>query len=135
MENPAKPDHGLQDSGERKTFATGAMRDRGTLKPRPDLIHPFFAERLGLHMARGAVKYLAWNYCKGMPSSEYWVSLNRHVHQAAANDKTEDHLAAIAFNVMGIMYNQEMARRGKLPKEMDDWPVDWDNMIKVQEKE
>lgn len=115
----------IKDSGERTTFDSGAQRDRGGEKSRPDLISPFFAERLGWHMMRGARKYQAWNYCKGMPNSEYWASLNRHVQCAAMGMTDEDHLAAIAFNVMGLMHNQAMFERGLLDPKYNDWPVDW----------
>jgi hypothetical protein len=37
----------VKDSGERRTFATGSVRDRGDLKPRPDLISPFAMMRVG----------------------------------------------------------------------------------------
>jgi|LakMenEpi03Aug12_release.lakeMendotaPanAssembly.Ray.scaffolds.fasta_scaffold156453_4 hypothetical protein len=115
----------LNDSGERRTFASGAQRDRGKDKTRPDLVSPFFLQRLGWHMMLGARKYSANNWAKGMPNSEFWASLNRHVAQAAVGDTSEDHLSAIAFNVMGIIHNQEMKKLGLLKPEFDDWPVNW----------
>jgi hypothetical protein len=39
--------HTIKDSGERRQYSTGAQRDRGDLKPRPDLIHPYFTMRFG----------------------------------------------------------------------------------------
>jgi hypothetical protein len=36
----------VKDSGDRRTFATGSVRDRGDLKPRPDLISPFALMRI-----------------------------------------------------------------------------------------
>lgn len=37
----------MHDSGKREEFCTGAVRDASKGKPRPDLISPFFEERLG----------------------------------------------------------------------------------------
>jgi hypothetical protein len=36
---------GMQDSGKREAFESGAVRDTAEGKPRPDLISPFAAER------------------------------------------------------------------------------------------
>lgn len=118
----------ITDTGERRDFASGAQRDRGTEKSRPDLISPFLLDRFGWHLARGARKYNSWNWAKGMPSSEYWASLNRHVMLAAQGEPTEDHLSAIVFNAMGIIHNQEMKKLGLLKPEFDDWPIRWDEL-------
>ena len=40
----------LHDSGERREFASGAVRDRGGRKPRPDLISPHAQMREGMIM-------------------------------------------------------------------------------------
>jgi hypothetical protein len=119
------PKSDLADSGDRTSFMNGAVRDRGGEKSRPDLISPFFENRLGEHMRKGAVKYSDWNWAKGMPNSEYWASLRRHIAQAEMGMTNEDHLAAIAFNVMALMHNQECIERGLLPKELNNWPIDW----------
>jgi hypothetical protein len=110
----------IKDSGQRREFSTGAQRDRGDIKPRPDLIHPYFLMRLGLHLAKGAEKYSAWNWSKGMPLSDWFASLYRHVVQAMSGDESEDHLSAICFNAMGAMVTQAGIRAGIYPKELDD---------------
>lgn len=38
---------GMNDSGKRETFATGAVRDSAEGKPRADLFSPFAMERIG----------------------------------------------------------------------------------------
>ena len=119
------PESGLQDSGDRTVFQTGAMRDRGGEKSRPDLISPFFEDRLGELLRKGAIKYSAWNWAKGMPNREYWASLRRHIMKAEMGMTDEDHFAAAAFNLMALMHNQELIKRGLLPKEFDDFPVNW----------
>lgn len=46
----------MRKLGKRK-FASGAVRDSNKGKPRPDLISPYFTERLGYRLAFGAEKY------------------------------------------------------------------------------
>lgn len=102
----------VKDSGERQQFSTGAVRDTATDKARPDLISPFFLERLGHHLRKGAIKYSAWNWAKGIPNSRCYESAMRHLMQFAQGDIDEDHLSAAAFNIMVIIHNQEVAERG-----------------------
>jgi hypothetical protein len=99
----------LKDSGEREQFSTGAVRDTATDKPRPDLISPFFLERLGEHLRKGAIKYQAWNWAKGIPSSRCYESAMRHLMRYAQGYTDEDHLAAAAFNIMAIIHNEEVS--------------------------
>jgi hypothetical protein len=102
----------IKDSGERQEFASGAVRDITGQKPRPDLISPFFMERLGHHLGQGAKKYSAWNWAKGIPNSRCYESLMRHLLQFAKGDTDEDHLAAAACNLMFIIHNEETAKQG-----------------------
>ena len=98
----------VDDSGERESFYTGAVRDTSGNKPRPDLISPFVLERIGSHMRRGADKYFAWNWAKGMPSSRFYESLMRHLMKYAQGERDEDHLSAAAFNLFGLIHNEEL---------------------------
>lgn len=123
------------DSGERTEFNNGAVRDRGGEKSRPDLISPFYEEAFGHHMRRGAEKYSDWNWAKGMPNSEYWASLRRHVCSAEKGMTDEDHLCAIAFNIMALIHNRECLKLGLLPKSLNDWPVDWETIGGVHEND
>jgi hypothetical protein len=112
----------VKDSGERRTFATGSVRDRGDLKPRPDLISPFALMRIGEHMRKGAAKYGRGNWELGQPFSEITASMYRHLLQWLQGDTEEDHLAAIAFGAQALMHYREMIDRGLLPAELDDMP-------------
>ena len=112
----------MHDSGQRQSFSTGAVRDTATDKPRLDLISPFAEERLGELLRRGAVAYGERNWEKGIPNSRCFASLKRHVNKYQQGDHSEDNLAAIVFNAMAIIHNEEMIRRGALPKELDDMP-------------
>lgn len=109
-----------RDSGQREDFASGARRDTQDGKPRYDLIPPRPLKRLAELMARGAEKYGDSNWTLGMPSSRFLASLMRHQEAYRLGDRTEDHLAAVAFNAFSIMYfegsewddlNQEAAAR------------------------
>lgn len=115
-----KDNYKIKDSGKRRKYSTGAQRDRGDIKPRPDLIHPYFISRFGLHLAKGAVKYDAWNWFKGMPLSDWYASLKRHVEDLGMGLQDEDHASAIAFNVMGFMITKLGIETGRYPKEFDD---------------
>lgn len=94
----------LQDGGEREKFESGAMREPENGKLRYDLIPPDPLRRLALNMTKGAEKYGEHNWNKGMPSSRMLSAAMRHLELARAGDKSEDHWAALVFNIFGIMH-------------------------------
>lgn len=113
---------GIHDSGKRQQFETGAVRDTADDKPRPDLISPFFSERLGEWLRKGAQKYSARNWEKGIPNSRCLASLERHLVKFKQGKVDEDHEAAIAFNIMAIIHNQRMIAEGLMDPALDDLP-------------
>lgn len=113
----------MHDSGHRQSFATGAVRDTAEEKPRPDLFSPFAEERVGNWLMLGARRYTERNWEQGIPNSRCFASLRRHVMRYQQGDRSEDHLAAVIFNAMAIIHNEEMIRRGVLPAELDDMPT------------
>lgn len=112
------PQYQVKSSGQ-KVFPSGAMRDADTEKPRYDLIDPGFLLRFAEHMRKGAEHYGEHNWTKGIPSSNYLASLMRHLEAYRRGIDDEDHLAAIAFNVMGLMRNQ-----GTSLDDTYDWSVE-----------
>lgn len=102
----------LKDSGERRGFDTGSVRDTDTDKPRYDLIPPEALLRLALLYTRGAKKYDARNWEKGQPVSVLMASLMRHLEAYRLGERTEDHMAAVAWNAFAIMTFEERARKG-----------------------
>jgi hypothetical protein len=112
----------MESGDTQQQFSTGAVRDQVEDKPRPDLISPFAEERLGEWLRLGAIKYSERNWEKGIPNARCFASLKRHVMWFNQGDTKEDHLAAIIFNAMAIIHNQEMIDRGVLPAELDDMP-------------
>lgn len=119
----AKPDHGLKDSGQRREFTTGAVRDRGALKGRPDLRPIHAINRYDIHCEKGAIKYAARNWEKGIPLSEFFNSAQRHADKLLAGYTDENHADAWLWNVMGFIETRERIRRGMLPAELDDMPT------------
>lgn len=101
-------DYVIKDSGHRRQFETGAQRDRGENKPRYDLVPPLALRRIAMVYTRGAEKYDARNWERGMPLSEFLASMMRHVEAFRMGEKTEDHLGAVCFNAMAIMHFQEL---------------------------
>jgi dATP/dGTP diphosphohydrolase len=114
----------VQDGGERTTFATGAQREPAVGKGRYDLLPPEALIRLAKHYAAGALKYADRNWEKGLPLHSFIDSSFRHLIQFMAGDRSEDHLAAILWNVAGYVTTEQRIREGKLPEELRDvpWP-------------
>lgn len=100
----------IKDSGERQAFDTGAVRDTQKGKPRYDLIPPTALRRVAMHYANGAEKYKPYNWAKGMAYSRFYASMFRHMQQFAMGETNEDHMAAIIFGALSIMYFQDIGR-------------------------
>ena len=115
-------ENGMQDSGRRETFPSGAVRDAAEGKPRPDLISPFATERLAEWLRLGAEKYAPRNWEKGLPVSRSTASLCRHLMKFQQGCTDEDHIAAIMCNAMFIAHTQEMCKCGVLPESLLDMP-------------
>ena len=123
------PDYELKDSGKREDFKSGAVRDSREGKGRYDLITPFGLKRLAIVMEKGAKKYEARNWEKGMEFSRLLDSAQRHLEQFKMGLKDEDHLAQAAFNIFAIMHFQELGRTG-----LDDLPRYMRNQKKETER-
>jgi len=118
----SQTDMRMHDSGERREFSTGAVRDAAAQKSRVELISPFALVRLGHWLRLGAEKYDDRNWEKGIPISSFVASGLRHLLAIMERKTDEDHEAAVMFNAMGIIHTREMIRRGRLPAELDDLP-------------
>ena len=90
----------LPDSGKREDFETGAKRDTGEGKGRYDLLPPWAIHLLAIHFERGARKYDARNWEKGIPVRRFLGSAARHLNKFWMGDASEDHLSAAAWNVL-----------------------------------
>lgn len=114
----------VKDSGERRDFGTGSVRDVRTGKGRFDLLEPYAIGRIAKHFENGAVKYGDSNWAKGQPLSVYLDSALRHLFNVSAGKTDEDHLSAACWNILCLISTQEWVRQGTLPAELDD--IDWD---------
>jgi hypothetical protein len=93
-----------KDSGQRQEFSTGMVRDVQTDKPRYDLLDMPMLKRWAELMARGAKKYGENNWKKAATEEElqrFKASALRHVFQWFEGDISEDHGAAVMFNIAG----------------------------------
>src|SRR5690242_21447991 len=106
----------LKDSGERRQFKTGAVRDRAAGKGRYDLIPSQMMFRLARHYEAGALKYSDRNWEKGMEFSVYVDAAKRHLEKYVDGWMDEDHLAAAIWNIAALMFME-----AKMP-ELDDLP-------------
>ena len=100
----------VKDSGTREQFSSGMQRDTGD-KTRYDLVFdgPMF-ERQAVHMTKGAAKYEPRNWMKASTPEEmerFRQSASRHFAQWMAGDRSEDHAAAVMFNLNGYEYVRE----------------------------
>ena len=103
VENPADPNCAIKDSGERREFETGAVRDMSEGKGLMVVMPAAALLRLSLHYEHGAKKYGKFNWQKGIPVSSFMDSALRHIMKYLDGWDDEDHLAAAAFNILGAM--------------------------------
>ena len=108
------------DSGEREEFPTGSRRDTRAGKGRFDLLPAYALKRLAQLYERGASKYGDANWLKGQPLSRYLDSALRHLFAHLEGKRDEDHLAAVAWNVLGYIETEERIRAGRLPADLAD---------------
>lgn len=112
----------LKDSGERREFTTGAVRDVAEGKGRPSLLPVRALLRLSRHFEKGCAKYGDRNWEKGIPLSTYYDSAFRHMAKHWGGAEDEDHLTAWLWNVICFLETQERVEEGLLREELDDRP-------------
>jgi hypothetical protein len=115
--NPGINKYTTKDSGKREEFSTGMRRDTQDDKPRYDLIDRVFLKRWAELMARGAKKYGEENWRKAATSEEltrFRSSAIRHLFQYLEGDTSEDHAAAVAFNLAGAEMVEEKMKKSLL---------------------
>ena len=94
----------LKDSGERREFGTGAVRDMSFGKGRFDLLPVEAIMRLAKHCEKGSQKYGERNCEKGVPISSLIDSALRHLFKYLEGWDDEDHLTAAFWNIAFIMF-------------------------------
>lgn len=104
----------LPDSGQRRSFSTGSVRDVAEGKGRCDLLPPLAILRLARHFEAGAKKYGDRNWEKGQPQHVLLDSGLRHTFRYLAGAYDEDHLAAAVWNLLCAMDQEERSKEGAL---------------------
>lgn len=112
----------VRDSGKRQEFETGSVRDTAEGKGRYDLITPIGLRRLAQHYENGAKKYGDRNWELGQPLSRYIDSALRHLYRYLEGDRSEDHMAAVAWNALAYIHTEEKINLGILPAELNNVP-------------
>lgn len=101
----------VKDSGERQDMGGGMVRD--TEEGKTDYTYCLtgpMLRRWNEHLQKGAEKYDRDNWTKGVnyeALERYKRSALRHLIQYLNGDRSEDHAAAVFFNLNGAEYVRE----------------------------
>jgi hypothetical protein len=90
----------IKDSGERRQFDTGAVRDIQVGKGRMDLLPWSAIMEVSKHCEAGALKYGEHNVDKGIPTHSLCDSAARHLAKYLEGWTDEPHLLAAAWNLL-----------------------------------
>lgn len=110
----------VKDSGVREEYASGMRRDTQEGKPDYTLIHIPFLTRLAVHLGKGAIKYGENNWQLANSLSElrrFQKSAFRHLIQWLMDERDEDHMAAVCFNLMAAEYVKDRIESEGEPQE------------------
>ena len=97
----------IKDSGSRRRFETGAVRDMAEGKGRYDLLPWEAIHELALHCEEGALKYGERNCEKGIPIHSLIDSALRHLSKYMQGMKDEPHLRAAMWNIAFAIYMEQ----------------------------
>ena len=99
--------YSIKDSGTRREFESGAVRDVQEGKGRLDLLPACAILRVARHFEAGAKKYSDRNWEKGIPVHSFIDSALRHLMRYLDGQNDEDHLCAAAWNLLCAMWTEE----------------------------
>ena len=124
---PSEPErkkngYAIKDSGKRRDFGTGAVRDISSGKGRFDLVPWETIRALAIHYEKGCLKYGDRNWEKGIPVSSFLDSSIRHLTQVVDGRDDENHLIAAIWNAVCAYQTILRIQRGELPPELYDLP-------------
>jgi len=112
----------LKDSGTRRDFANGAVRDAQKGKGRFDLLPMESLWQLAKVYEAGASKYAARNWEKGINFSAFVDSGMRHLTKFMEGWEDEPHLVMAVWNFISLLETAIRVQRGTLPEELNDLP-------------
>lgn len=90
----------IKDSGNRRAFESGAVRDMAEGKGRMDLLPWAAIMEVAKHCENGAKKYGEHNVDKGIPTHSLCDSAARHLAKYLDGWDDEPHLLAAAWNLL-----------------------------------
>lgn len=90
----------IKDSGTRREFESGALRDMSEGKGRMDLLPWSAIMEVAKHCENGAKKYGEHNVDKGIPTHSLCDSAARHLAKYFEGWDDEPHLLAAAWNLL-----------------------------------
>ena len=102
-------------------FKTGARRDSDKGKPKFTYLPFDVLDRVAKHYEEGAKKYGDHNWRMGIPSTTILDSLLRHVVAYYKGLNDEDHLSAIVFNALCLIYNEDKMTDNEDVFDMPKW--------------
>ncbi len=105
----------IKDSGDRRSFGTGAVRDVIPNKGRFDLLPWDVIRALAIHYQRGCEKYGPRNWEKGINVSSFLDSGIRHAAQVVVGMNDENHLIAGIWNLCCAYQTILWIQEGRLP--------------------
>jgi len=115
----------LKDGGSRKTYSTGAQKEDTSETEGKGAYHllPILAiKEVAEIFRKGAIKYDAWNWQKGLPLSRFIDSGKRHWDQEWEGLVDERHPAQACWNCLCYLHTLIMIEKGLLPPSLDDRP-------------
>ena len=112
-----------KESGEKRTFSTGADKQNVEGKGTPVLFPPDAYLDISIHFEEGAALHGDRNWEQGIPLSELINSLERHIQQEKMGLTAESHDRALAWNAVVYLATKLRIKAGVLPKELADIPT------------
>lgn len=119
---PTENDYKIKDSGSRREFGTGAVRDMAKGKGRFDLIPWEVIRALAIHYQKGAEKYSERNWENGIPVKAFLDSAMRHLAQVIDGKDDENHAISAIWNMVCAYQTILWIQEGKLPESLYDMP-------------
>lgn len=116
----------LKDSGTRKRYSTGAMKDKTDEgmkgKGAYHLVPPWVIRQVAEIYRKGSIKYHERNWEMGLPLCDFLDSAERHLGQFHEGMIDEDHLHQAIWNLIGLSQTMHMIKIGRLSEDLNDLP-------------
>lgn len=113
----------LKDSGARKEFSTGAVRDISENKGRMDLLPMRALMEVSRLYEAGCLKYGDRNWEAGISTHCYADSGPRHFARFMIGQNDEPHLTQAVWNMLCLLDTILRIREGSLPESVHTMPM------------